>query len=123
MRLLVTGGRRFTDRAAVDDMLDRAHAYRPITLLIHGAARGADSLAQDWAHRRGVPDLPFPIAEEEWDAIGPAAGPRRNSRMLIEGKPDGVLAFPGNRGTADMVKQADRAGVPVWQPYRDSQCG
>lgn len=38
------------------------------------------------------------------------AGPIRNSFMLALG-PDLVLAFPGGRGTADMVRQASEAGV------------
>jgi hypothetical protein len=33
--------------------------------------------------------------------------------MLDEGKPDLVLAFPGGRGTRNMVGQAKRRGVPV----------
>jgi predicted Rossmann-fold nucleotide-binding protein len=36
--------------------------------------------------------------------------------MLSEGKPDLVIAFPGGRGTADMIRQAKEAGVPVRQP-------
>lgn len=44
---------------------------------------------------------------------GKAAGPIRNQRMLDEGKPDLVVAFPGGRGTADMVRRAKAAGVPV----------
>lgn len=44
---------------------------------------------------------------------GKAAGPIRNQRMLDDGKPDRVLAFPGGRGTANMVKLAKAAGVPV----------
>lgn len=47
-----------------------------------------------------------------------AAGPIRNSRMLREGKPDLVLAFPGHGGTADMVKQAGEAGVGVMKAER-----
>ena len=33
--------------------------------------------------------------------------------MLDHGKPDIVVAFPGGRGTADMVKRAEDAGVRV----------
>ena len=33
--------------------------------------------------------------------------------MLDEGKPDLVVAFPGGRGTADMIRKAEGAGVPV----------
>jgi hypothetical protein len=33
--------------------------------------------------------------------------------MLDEGKPDLVLAFPGGRGTANMMRQARERGVRV----------
>jgi hypothetical protein len=35
--------------------------------------------------------------------------------MLDEGKPDLVIRFPGNRGTANMLSQERAAGVKVWQ--------
>lgn len=33
--------------------------------------------------------------------------------MLRDGKPDIVIAFPGGRGTADMICQARAAGIRV----------
>ncbi len=33
--------------------------------------------------------------------------------MLDEGKPDIVLAFPGGKGTANMVRQAKKAEITV----------
>lgn len=33
--------------------------------------------------------------------------------MLVEGKPDIVVAFEGHRGTADMVERARKAGIEV----------
>ena len=33
--------------------------------------------------------------------------------MIDRGKPDLVIAFPGGRGTEDMVTRAERAGIPV----------
>lgn len=44
---------------------------------------------------------------------GKSAGPIRNQTMLDDGKPDLVLAFPGGRGTADMVAKAEKHGIPV----------
>jgi hypothetical protein len=35
--------------------------------------------------------------------------------MLDEGKPDGVVAFPGKDGTEDMISKAERAGLKVWR--------
>lgn len=109
-RILVTGGRDYANREILFRILDAAHASNPIDALIHGAARGADTLAQEWADDRGVCCLPFPA---DWKIDGKAAGPIRNARMLLDGKPDLVIAFPGGKGTADMKKRARSAGVPI----------
>jgi predicted Rossmann-fold nucleotide-binding protein len=37
---------------------------------------------------------------------------------MLDMKPDGVVAFPGGDGTADMVRRARAAGVKVWEPYK-----
>jgi hypothetical protein len=111
MRVLVCGGRDYQDMRELFGVLDGIHAKTPIGLVIHGAYRGADTLAAEWAKSRGVRELPFPA---DWNAHpGGAAGPIRNSRMLAEGGPDLVVAFPGGSGTADCVRKAERAGVPV----------
>ena len=46
------------------------------------------------------------------------APPLRNQRMLDEGKPDLVVAFPGGGGTKDMVRRAVKAGVPIHEVNR-----
>lgn len=117
MRLLVCGGRDYTRRELVYAALDRVAAKRQIEYVIHGAARGADSIAGKWAESRGIPCRTFPVTKEEWTQHGRAAGPMRNSRMLREGEPDGVVAFPGQSGTRDMIRQAETWGIPVWRPY------
>jgi YspA, cpYpsA-related SLOG family len=113
MRVLVCGGRNYRDREAVFRALDRLHAKRGIAFLMQGAADGADYLAWQWAQERGVEVGSFAA---DWQGEGRAAGPRRNQRMLDEGRPDGVVAFPGGRGTADMVRRAEQNRVPVWRP-------
>ncbi|ODP39369.1 hypothetical protein BFL28_10530 [Sphingomonas turrisvirgatae] len=100
MRLLVFGGRYYSDRARVWRMLDGIHAKHGIAVVIEGRCPygGADLHAQEWAENRGVPNKGFPMVGR--------AGPARNSRMLAEGKPTHALGFPGNRGTADMAAKA-----------------
>ncbi len=110
MRVLVCGGRHFNDREHLRGVLDRIHKLTPIKAVIHGAATGADAFAGEWAAMSGVEQQRFPA---DWGAHGRAAGPIRNGQMLREGKPDIVIAFPGGTGTADMVRQARRAHVPV----------
>lgn len=114
MRILVCGGRNYWKPSNINRALAHLHATRGITVLIHGAAPGADKLADDWAAEVGVHRLPFPA---DWERHGKAAGPIRNAQMLRIGRPQAVVAFPGGTGTLDMIQQAQAAGLPVWRPY------
>jgi hypothetical protein len=122
-RILVCGGRDFNDRNLLINTLDRLcdergwnmepapdGNYLPDVLIISGKARGADTLAIDWAVVNWQPVEEYPA---QWDQYGKRAGYIRNQQMLDEGKPDIVVAFPGGRGTAMMVDIARKAGVEV----------
>ena len=113
-RVLVCGGRNFDDRELLAKTLQPFKPSRALTpsphVIIHGCASGADRLADEWAQVFGVPSLGFPA---HWKAEGLSAGPRRNQRMIDEGKPDLIIAFPGGRGTADMTARARAAGINV----------
>lgn len=83
----------------------------PAATIIHGACRsGADLWADEWAVVNWTQIEEYPA---DWAKYGRAAGPIRNRRMISEGKPDLVLAFPGGRGTSDMVRRAELAGITV----------
>lgn len=124
MRVLVCGGRGYADRDNFTRQVDRICIDRgwitpkdecgnwlPTITVIHGGCpTGADSLADEYAV---VNWLQFEEFKADWKKHGRAAGPIRNQRMIDEGKPDLVVAFPGGRGTADMVKRAKAAGVEV----------
>jgi len=119
MRLLVCGSRTWTDRARLREVLDRLvsqhHGDGQVVTVIEGDARGADRLAGQLARRRGWRLERYPA---DWTRQGRAAGFRRNARMLRQGRPDLVVAFTvgplaESRGTADMVRRARAAGVPV----------
>jgi hypothetical protein len=106
MRVLVCGGRDYSDAQKVYDVLC---GICP-TSIIHGNAAGADDLADSWAKANNVPVIPFPA---DWGTFGKQAGPIRNQQMLDKGAPELVVAFPGGRGTADMVRRAEAAGIEV----------
>lgn len=86
--------------------------YLYVVTIIAGGADGADSLAASWA---AVENVNYKEYKADWYQYGKAAGPIRNKRMLEEGKPDLVIAFPGGKGTANMVALAKGAGIEVIQ--------
>lgn len=109
MRVIVCGGRDYSDYRVIRLVME---ALDPeYVTVVHGGAQGADRIAADVAESEGMPVDEFPA---RWSEEGRAAGPLRNRRMLEAGA-DLVIAFPGGRGTADMVSAAREAGVPVLQ--------
>ena len=111
MKILVCGGRDFIAKERLFSVLDGIDIGGRIDSVVHGASRGADTLAGEWARSRGRIEIPVPA---DWDKWGRSAGPRRNEQMLAE-NPDIslVVAFLGGRGTADMVFKASEAGLSV----------
>ena len=107
MKVLVCGGRDYSDQEYVCAALD---AINP-SEICHGGAKGADTLAGAWALSRHVKCTVF---YADWNKYGRSAGPIRNKQMLDEFQPDAVVAFPGGRGTQNMITQAHKYGVPVY---------
>lgn len=108
--MLVCGGRNFRSPAEFYREMDRLHERFGFTHIMHGGASGVDTFASEWAATK--PGIERYVCRPDWEKHGRAAGPMRNARML-EWKPDVVIAFPGGRGTADMVRKARAAGVDV----------
>lgn len=113
MKLLVCGGRDFADVKMLYRVLDEIHEQNGVDILIQGGARGADSFAWFWACERQIPEIRQYNAQ--WDDEGKKAGTVRNARMLRKSQPDAVMAFPGDVGTADMVRKALAKGYVVYE--------
>jgi len=115
MNIIVCGGRGYTNRTLVHDVLNSIKDSPPmntIRIATGECPTGADSLAKEWAtcshYKQSYTGFPA-----NWKKHGPAAGPIRNSQMLEEFKPNLVVAFPGGKGTEDMITKARAAGVTV----------
>lgn len=127
-RILICGGRTFATKIksqryflfrTLDQLCkdrgwisgpDEHENWLPRVFVIAGGAKGADTAAIDWAINSWCPYQEYPA---DWETHGRSAGYIRNKQMLVEGKPDLVVAFPGGKGTAMMVKIAKDANVEV----------
>ena len=116
MKILVCGGRDYNDYDTLHMYMCAIEGATLDSVIIHGAARGADSLADRWAKDNNMKLEVYPA---DWEQHGKSAGPIRNQQMLNEGKPDLVLAFPGGSGTAHMVSIAKKKGVKVIEVPRN----
>jgi ribA/ribD-fused uncharacterized protein len=110
MRLLVCGGRDFNDINFIINELNRINELYNITVLIHGCADGADSIAGAWAEEINIDVKRFPA---NWKIYKKSAGFIRNQEMLDKGEPEMVLAFPGDKGTSDMISRSKKFCIPV----------
>jgi hypothetical protein len=126
--IVAAGGRDlFWPQEWIASALLQRSGGRPVHLLLHGGARGADQAIGRAAHQLGwaVQSLP-----SEWGRYGCSAGPIRNRRLLKQALAEDqahtspafsasvlVIAFPGGAGTASLVQQARRCSarspVPV----------
>ena len=132
-RVLVTGSRGWTEAAAVGTALGamavgaRAGGYDGMTV-VHGAARGADTFADQWARVRNAGGLPIEPEPHpaDWAGRGKAAGGERNLAMVKLGA-DVCIAFIGpctnrrcrkpkphdSHGTTQCMTLAERYGIHV----------
>jgi predicted Rossmann fold nucleotide-binding protein DprA/Smf involved in DNA uptake len=111
MKLAVVGSRDFNDRQLAFQVLDKIHTHNNIEQIVSGGARGADSIAAEWAKTNSVDLLEF---LPEWDKHGKSAGYKRN--VLIVRAADVVLAFWDgvSKGTKHSIDIAGQQGKKVY---------
>lgn len=111
--VLITGDRHWSDYRLIFNSLQSWHQRVGISLVVHGACRGADNLGAQAACAMGIADDPNPA---DWDQYGLKAGPIRNGQMLIH-HPEIELCLgfhdhiESSRGTVDMLRKANNRGI------------
>lgn len=130
-RIIVTGGRKLghaqrdatpervrqakEERDYVTTTLARelrirtAWAFDRLLVVVGDCPTGVDAITREACETWG---LAVKVYEAAWAREGRRAGPVRNGRMVADGAIR-VLALPGGTGTADCIRQARAAGIPV----------
>ena len=107
--IAVAGGKTVTDPGAVFTRLDKVRAKYADMILVHGGGPGVEKIAAQWAERNGVHQV---VCKPDWDRHGRAAPFRRNDDLLNL-LPKGLIAFPGNGITGNLIDKATKLGIPV----------
>ncbi len=113
-RLIVAGGRDFTDVARAEAeilaLLEQPQFDYVDVEIVSGMARGADTCGVQIAEAYGAKLHKFPA---KWDQLGKRAGYVRNEEMAEHSQ--GLIAFHDgkSRGTQHMIDIARRKGLDV----------
>lgn len=107
-KVLVCGGRDFSNRNLLEKMLDELVLSIGAFEVVEGGAAGADFLAKAWAIEHDLVVHTYPA---KWKKYGhKIAGPIRNQEMLDMTNPIIVVAFPTENsiGTYDMIRRSGK---------------
>ncbi len=112
-KLIVAGGRDFTDPALMNKSIHEVLAELPDDVcvsIVSGMAAGADSLGFVWAKNNNCKVYKF---YADWKALGKRAGFVRNTDMANVAQ--GLLAFwdGKSKGTQHMIQIARNKGLYV----------
>ena len=109
LKVIVAGSRTFNYPELLDEVLNQYRLFHfNFTELVHGGARGADTLAMLWAEKRNIQVRCFPA---DWDKYGKKAGYIRNKQMAEYGEL--LIAFwdGESKGTKMMIELAKESNV------------
>ena len=113
MKVIVAGSRGFSSMWLLTKKLDKIlkHVSKSEKVeIVSGCARGADTLAIEYARKRGYSVKRMPA---DWNKYGPSAGYKRNEQMAEYG--DALVAFWDGQssGTNHMINLACRYSLKV----------
>jgi hypothetical protein len=106
MKLIIAGGR---DYKFTESDLEKLDSIEGVAEVVSGGARGADKCGEIWAKYSSIPITKFPA---HWDMYGKGAGHRRNIEMAEYA--DALAIFPGGRGSANMLEEATKRGLIIF---------
>lgn len=117
LRIVIAGGRGFNDYTFLEDKVNEIikDIKKEDIVIVSGAAKGADTLGEVFAHSHGIELKRFPA---EWDRLGKSAGLIRNITMAKYASINNngmLIAFWNgkSRGTKHMIETAKKYNMTV----------
>lgn len=108
LRTIIAGSRSITNYGVLVRAMARIN-WAP-SVIISGAANGADRLGEQYAKSAGIPVELYPA---DWDAHGKRAGFLRNEQMAKNAQALVALWDGESRGTKSMIELARKYGLRI----------
>ena len=111
MKLAVVGSRGFNDYKILKEKIDWLRSQLNIDSIVSGAAKGADSLAAQYAFENHLNLIEFPA---NWKKFGKRAGFIRNEDIWKEADL-GIAFWDGeSKGTSHSLKLSEKYEKPLY---------
>jgi len=109
MRVIIAGSRNIVNYDIVEEAIEKSKFT--ISEVVSGAAKGVDTLGEEWAENNKKYCKRFPA---DWDTYGKSAGIIRNVHMADYA--DALIAVwnGSSRGTQHMIKTAKDRNLKVF---------
>ena len=116
MKLLITGSRNFDDAIAINEVIKNVEKLqrKKITMLLHGGAKGADTLAQMWAEENKIPTL---ILKPDYEKHNGKVAPLLRNIELVKLADCTLALYSKNRtgGTWYTSQKTIESGKPLYE--------
>lgn len=116
MKLLVTGSRKFDNYEALKKAIEEVILLqnKNITILLHGGATGADTLAQYWAEENQIPTQ---IIKPDYEKHSNKIAPLIRNKELVKLADCTLALYANNRtgGTWYTSQETIKAKKPLYE--------
>ena len=116
MKLLITGSRKFDNSIGIIEAIERVAELQgqKITMLLHGGATGADTLAQQWAEENNIPTH---IIKPDYEKHGGKMAPLLRNNELVKLADCTLALYEKNRtgGTWYTSKKTIELNKPLYE--------
>lgn len=118
MKLLITGSRKLTNYETVKRAIQELETREglKITMLLHGGAKGADTLAENWAAEKGIKTQ---VIKPNYEEHGKAAPLIRNKELVKLADITLALYATETRtgGTGHTASETIKVGKPLFEKF------
>lgn len=116
MKLLITGSRKFDNMADLNEAIEEVQRLQKqkITILLHGGAKGADTLAQSWAELNHIPTQ---VIKPNYQKYNGKTAPLIRNKELVKLADCTLALYTKNRtgGTWHTSQETIKAGKPLYE--------
>ena len=113
--VVVAGSRSIIYKKTVFRILDEFHKKTPVSGLVSGGAKGADTLGLEWAR---LNQIPYKVFLPDWNGLGKKAGIVRNIQMadyIKENQGEAIIFWDGSSpGTKNMVEECEKRDIQTY---------